>query len=153
MHSFVRHRPFAATRRSSDLSKHSAEVFREVEVHPVFFERRDGSHVVLMTAKEDHERTELTKFAGMIVAAVLDHASLEEGLTREFPWMFALSEKDRKVCAREIVEAFRAAFSTGEAHQVLGVVTAWQESAAAIAAGLVDREVEWLDEPITVGRP
>lgn len=131
------------TRRASDLNRHPTEVFHEAELHPVRLERRHGSPLVLMTAKADQERTELMRFAGMVVGAALDHDSLEEGLTCAFPWMFALSENDRRVCAKEIIDAARVAFTTkSQAHQALRVITAWRESAAAIAAGLVDCELE-----------
>jgi len=39
------------TRRSSDLSKHSADVFAEAEVHTVRITRRDGEPLVLMSRR------------------------------------------------------------------------------------------------------
>ena len=44
------------TRRSSDLSKRSAEVFAEAEKHPVTVTRRDGESLVLMSAREAQGR-------------------------------------------------------------------------------------------------
>ena len=47
------------TRRSSDLSKHSAEVFAEAEDHPVTVTRRDGEALVLMSQREADSRTRM----------------------------------------------------------------------------------------------
>ena len=44
------------TRRSSDLSKHSAEVFAAAEDHPVTITRRDGEALVLMSQREAEGR-------------------------------------------------------------------------------------------------
>ena len=52
-----------AVRRSSDLSKHSAEVFAEAENHPVTVTRRDGESLVLMSQREADARNELLNIA------------------------------------------------------------------------------------------
>ena len=48
------------TRRSSDLSKHSADVFAEAEEHPVHVTRRDGETLVLMSQREMDARAAST---------------------------------------------------------------------------------------------
>lgn len=40
------------TRRSSDLSRYSADVFAEAEDHPVKVTRRDGEPLALMSQRE-----------------------------------------------------------------------------------------------------
>lgn len=55
------------TRRSSDLSKHSAEVFAEAEDHPVTVTRRDGEDLVLMTQREADSRARLLEFAAQLI--------------------------------------------------------------------------------------
>ncbi|WP_208859892.1 hypothetical protein [Mycolicibacterium peregrinum] len=58
-------------------------------------------------------------------------------------WMLALSPEDRAACARDIAAA-------ADPQQEL---TAWRETATAIAAGLGRGEVEWLDGDDVVERP
>lgn len=54
-------------RRSSDLSKHSAEVFAEAEDHPVTVTRRDGEALVLMS-HEAESRNRMLQFAARLMA-------------------------------------------------------------------------------------
>lgn len=143
----------SSIRRSSDLSKHSAEVFRQAENHPVTVTRRDGVTLVLMSKREVDARESLLDLASRITTAALDGGPLEEAMTRAFPWMLALSLEDQKTCAQELVDAARASFSTGQPHRALAELTSWRETAEALAAGLGDEPVAWLDEPVAVGRP
>ncbi|EEN85988.1 prevent-host-death protein [Rhodococcus qingshengii] len=136
------------TRRSSDLSKHSAEVFAEAEDHPVTVTRRDGEDLVLMTQREADSRARLLEFAAQLIGvAVDDDGPLDGRMSRAFPWMLALSPKDRAVCARDLVDAARASFATDQPHLVLAELTSWRETATAIAAGLGQADLEWLDTP------
>jgi hypothetical protein len=142
------------TRRSSDLSKHSAEVFAEAEDHPVTVTRRDGEALVLMSQREAESRTRMLRFAAQLIGvAVDDDGPLAERMSRAFPWMLALSSEDRATCAQDLVHAARASFSTDQPHLVLAELTSWKETATAIAAGLGRGEPEWLDDDVTVERP
>lgn len=136
----------AATRRSSDLSKHSAEVFAEAEDHPVTVTRRDGESLVLMSQREADARAELLDIAGALITATLEDGPLTERMASRYPWMYALSAQDRKECARDLVDAARASFSTQQPHLAIAQLTSWRETATAIAAGLGSQPVEWLDE-------
>jgi len=145
-----------ATRRSSDLSKHSAEVFAEAEDHPVTVTRRDGEALVLMSKREADSRTRMLQFAAQLIGvAVDDTGPLAERMSRAFPWMLALSPGDREICAQDLVDAARASFSTDQPHLVLAELTSWKETATAIAAGLGRGELEWIDEDadVPVKRP
>jgi len=143
-----------ATRRSSDLSKHSAEVFAEAEDHPVTVTRRDGEALVLMSQREADSRSRMLHFAAQLIGvAVDDSGPLAERMSRAFPWMLALSPGDRAICARDLVDAARASFSTDQPHLVLAELTSWKETATAIAAGLGRGELEWMDDDVVVDRP
>lgn len=133
------------TRRSSDLSKHSAEVFAEAEIHPVIVTRRDGESLVLMSKRESDARSELLNVAATLITVALESGSLTERLASQFPWMYALNAEDRQKCARELIDAARASFSTDQPQLVIDTLTSWRETATAIAAGLGSRPVEWLD--------
>jgi len=134
------------TRRSSDLSKHSAEVFAEAEDHPVTVTRRDGEALVLMSQREADNRSRMLDFAAQLIGvAVDDDGPLVERMSKAFPWMLALSREDRVTCAQDLVDAARASFSTDQHHLVLAELTSWKETATAIAAGLGLGETEWLD--------
>lgn len=142
-----------ATRRSSDLSKRPAEVFAEAENYPVTVTRRDGESLVLMSQREADARAELLGLAAQLITVTLEDGPLEERMANRFPWMFALSPGGRAQCARALVDAARASFSTGQPHLALSELTSWNETATAIAAGLGSQQVEWLDEDETVERP
>lgn len=66
-------------------------------------------------------------------------------MTRAFPWMLALSPQDRVTCAQDLVDAARASFSTGEPHLALAELASWKETATAVAAGLGQADLDWLD--------
>jgi PHD/YefM family antitoxin component YafN of YafNO toxin-antitoxin module len=135
------------TRRSSDLSKHSAEVFAEAENHPVTVTRRDGEDLVLMSRREVERRNRMLEFAAQLIGvAVADDGPLAGRMSNAFPWMLALSERDRATCAQDLVDAARASFATDQPHRVLAELNAWRETATAIAAGLGTVDVAWLDD-------
>lgn len=137
----------ARTRRSSDLSKHSAEVFAEAEDHPVTVTRRDGETLVLMSQRESEGRARLLNFAAQLITVTLDdQGTLAERMAKSFPWMLALSPADRDTCARELVDAARASFSTDQPHLAIAELTSWKETATAVAAGLGSADLEWLDD-------
>ncbi|CAQ00488.1 prevent-host-death protein [Clavibacter sepedonicus] len=142
------------TRRSSDLSKHSADVFAEAEDHPVQVTRRDGETLVLMSQTAADAQAQLLQFAADLITVTLDdEGSLASRMSERFPWMLALSPTDRETCSRELVNAARASFSTGQPHLAIAELTSWRESATAIAAGLASSPVEWLARPTPVERP
>lgn len=144
----------AATRRSSDLSKHSAEVFAEAEDHPVTVTRRDGETLVLMSQREAEGRSSLLNFAARLITVTLDESgSLAARMAKAFPWMLALSPADRETCAQNLVDAARASFSTDQPHLAIAELTSWKETAIAIAAGLGSADLEWLDDNEPVERP
>lgn len=142
------------TRRSSDLSKHSAEVFAEAEDHPVQVTRRDGEPLILMSQRESNAREQLLQLAAQLITVSLDdEGSLAARMANMFPWMLALSPADRHACAQNLIDAARASFSTGQPHLALAELTSWRETSTAIAAGLGVQPVEWLDEDELVERP
>lgn len=142
------------TRRSSDLSKHSADVFAEAEDHPVQITRRDGEPLVLSSQREVDERALLLQFAADLITVTLDdEGTLASRMARKFEWMHALSAADQVACAQDLVDAARASFSTGQAHLAVAELTSWRETATAIAAGLTAAPVEWLDNMPSVERP
>ena len=144
----------ATSRRSSDLSKHSADVFAEAEEHPVQVTRRDGEPLVLMSQREVDARDTLLQFAADLITVTLDgDGTLASRMARGFPWMHALSAADQASCAQDLVDAARASFSTGQAHLAVAELTSWRETATAIAAGLMSTPVEWLDSTSPVERP
>lgn len=146
--------PRTTTRRSSDLSKHSADVFAEAEDHAVQITRRDGEPLVLMSQREADARASLLQLAADLISVTLDdEGTLASRMTDRFPWMLALSEADRNTCAQNLVDAARASFSTGQAHLAIAELTSWRETATAIAAGLGRATVEWLENPEPVERP
>jgi hypothetical protein len=135
------------TRRSSDLSKHSAEVFAEAADHPVTVTRRDGEDLVLMSLREAVGRTTLLDLAAQLITATVDtEGTLSERMSRAFPWMLALSPADRETCARDLLDSARASFSTDQSHLVTVELAAWKETATAVAAGLGRVDLEWLDD-------
>lgn len=137
------------TRRSSDLSRHSAEVFAEAEEHPVTVTRRDGESLVLMSQREAEGRARLLELAAQLITVTTDDTgTLASRMTKAFPWMLALSEADRARCAQDLVDAARASFAVDQPHLALTELMSWKETATALAAGLGSPDLEWLDEPV-----
>lgn len=142
-----------ATRRSSDLSKHSAEVFAEAEDHPVTVTRRDGEALVLMSQREANARAELLSIAATLITVTLEDGPLADRMASLYPWMYALSVEEREKCARDLIDAARASFATEQPHLAIARLTSWRETATAIAAGLGSQSVDWLDDDVAVERP
>ena len=139
---------------SSELSRNSAAVFAAAENSPVIVTRRDGENLVLMSESEAEARRQMFEFAAQIIAVTTDdRGSLAERMTDRFHWMLALSEQDRDECARELVAAARISFSTNQPHRAISTLISWRESASAIAAGLNNADIEWLDKPQLVKVP
>ena len=66
-------------------------------------------------------------------------------MTSQYPWMFALDHDDRARCAQDLIDAARSSFFTSQPHLAIAKLTSWRETAEAIAAGLGEEVVEWLD--------
>ncbi|MGC2942527.1 MULTISPECIES: prevent-host-death protein [Brevibacterium] len=140
--------------KSSELSRSSADVFAEASDHPVTVTRRDGENLTLMSEREDRARNELLEIAGQLIgAATMNDGNLTRFMTDHFPWMLAFSPQDQDECARDVLNAARASFSVGQSHLALSTLTSWRETAEAIAAGLGESPVEWLEDDEPVERP
>ena len=140
--------------RSSDLSRSAAEVFSAAAEHPVEVTRRDGESLVLMSERENEARNELLDLAAQLIAtSTHGEDSLTERLSERFPWMLALNEEDREDCADSVLSAARASFSTHQPHLAIAELTAWRETAVALAAGWGPSPAEWLEEDEPVARP
>lgn len=74
-------------------------------------------------------------------------------MSDRFPWMPGLSPVDQAACANHILAAARASFATKKPHLAIAELTAWRETATAIAAGLGKEPVEWFDDSEAVKRP
>lgn len=133
--------------QSSDLSRSSAEVFAAATDHPVEVTRRDGESLVLMSQTADRARNSLLELAAHLIAVSTSlEGTLAERMSDRFPWMLALNFDDRELCATEILAAARASFATKQLHLAMVELTAWKETATAVAAGLSYASVDWLDE-------
>ncbi|PYI67655.1 prevent-host-death protein [Arthrobacter livingstonensis] len=146
--------PSRTTFQSSELSRASADVFAAAVDHPVRVTRRDGEALVLMSESADRARASLLELAVQLVAASTNtDGSLASRMSDRFPWMLALSSADREVFANDIWTAARASFATNQPHLATAELKSWSESATAIAAGLGNEPVEWLDDSESVERP
>lgn len=97
--------------------------------------------------REPVDEDEALALARQIIAATTrDDGSLAERLSDALPWMLALSEDAREICARELVDSSRAAFSTHQPRALLSTVNSWFETASAQAARLHLEASDWLDE-------
>lgn len=144
----------ALTFQSSELSRSSAEVFDAASEQPVKVTRRNGESLVLMSESANSDRNALLELAAQLIASsVRSSGSIADSMSDRFPWMLALSEDDRGRCAQDIIDAARASFSTHQPHLAVAEITSWRESATAIAAGLGESRVEWLDDSESVERP
>jgi hypothetical protein len=139
------------TFQSSELSRASAEVFAAAANHPVRITRRDGESLVLMSQSADQARASLLELAAQLVAVTTSaEGTLSGRMSDSFPWMLALSPADRVACADAVLDAARASFATNQPHMAFAELTAWRETATAVAAGFGEKSVEWLDNPSEV---
>ncbi|MFJ8896778.1 prevent-host-death protein [Leifsonia sp. NPDC102414] len=140
--------------QSSDLSRNAPRVFAAAEDRPVEVTRRDGEDLVLMSKSEADSREKLLQLAATLIGVATDtRGTLTDRMSSALPWMLALSPEDRVACANDLLEAARASFSTGQAHLAVAEMTSWRETATAVAAGLGNAPVEWLDTDLPVERP
>ncbi|MGO4533795.1 prevent-host-death protein [Leifsonia sp. 2MCAF36] len=140
--------------QSSELSRHSTRVFAAAEEQPVEVTRRDGEDLVLMSKREASARSTLLQLAATLIGVATDtRGTLADRMSQALPWMFALNPADRAACAEELLDAARASFSTGQSHLATAAMNSWMETATAVAAGLGNAPVEWLDAGIPVERP
>ena len=142
------------TFQSSELSRASADVFAAAADHPVRVTRRDGESLVLMSESADQARAALLELAAELVAvSTSTEGTLASRMSDRFPWMLALRPVDQDACANDVLAAARASFATNQPHLAIAELTAWRETATAIAAGLGKEPVEWLDDSEAVERP
>ncbi len=142
------------TFQSSELSRASADVFAAAVAHPITVTRRDGESLVLMSESTDQARASLLELAAQLVAVSTNtEGTLADRMSDRFPWMLALSPPDQDACAENILAAARASFATNQPHLAIAELTSWRETATAMAAGLGQEPVEWLDNPENIERP
>jgi len=140
--------------KSSELSRNSSEVFAAAERGPVIVTRRDADSLVLMNEREASARKQLFEFAAQLIAITTnDRGTLADRMADHFPWMLALTPEGRKQCAKDLVAAARASFATEQPHLAAAELTSWRETAVALAAGLRDEPVEWLESDDELARP
>lgn len=140
--------------QSSELSRNSAEVFFAAEEHPVKVTRRNAESLVLMTERDADAQRKLLEFAATLIAVTTDdRGTLAERMADRFAWMHALSRADQKACADDLIAAARASFATEQPHLVVATLTSWKETASALAAGLGNAPIEWLEPETVIERP
>lgn len=109
---------------------------------------------MLMSESADRAQEALLDLAAQLVAvSTSTDGTLAGRMSDRFPWMLALSPADQDACATAVLAAARASFATHEPHLAITELTAWRETATAIAAGLGNEPVEWLGEADAVARP
>lgn len=141
--------------QSSDLSRHSKDVFAAAEQESLEVTRRDGAPLVLTTKERSDDDEAVLDIAAQLIAAVTvnEHLALHERLAIPYPWLVMLSRDDQRRFAREIVEVARGSFSLRQPRRLLLEMQAWRDSAEAIAAGWDVSEPELLDEPTVAEKP
>lgn len=142
------------TFQSSDLSRNPGAVFSAAEGSPVLLTRRDGESLVLMNESELSQQTWLLDFASRLVTAMSDdRGELVDRMCQQFSWMLALDNDARIECSSELIEAARAALSTGVARPAYIRFSSWFDSASSIAEGFDKIPVDWVDANIAIARP
>ena len=91
----------------------------------------------------------------LIAVSTSLEGTLTERMSDRFPWMLALNAEDRELCATEILAAARASFATKQPPLAIAELTAWKETATAVAAGFGGSALDWLDgdDATAVERP
>ena len=140
--------------QSSELSRNSAKVFAVAENTAVLITRRDGEDLVLMPERDSHGRRDFYEFAALIMSALLDdRGSLVDRMIDRFPWISTFKPDGQEECVNALIDAARTAFATNSPRVAMMTLIPWRETAFAIAEGLGDEPVDWLDEPEIVPNP
>lgn len=142
---------------SSDLSRHSAQVFSAADVGAVEITRRDGESLLLLRKSEMDMQQRALHLAADLIAASLDPADTPfvDRLADRLPWMAFLAPDERAQAAADIVAVARACFASGGGFaRLLQEVRDWQRTALAKAAGFTAQDaLDWLDEPAPAANP
>ena len=134
------------TARFSDLSRDSKSVSAAADHGPVTITRRDGEDLILERASVVEHRRAGFRLAAQVIAAALRESpvSFTERLKAPFPWIRFLPEPYRDDFAAELLEVTRACAAVSVFDDLATTIHAWQSTAEAYAAGLVDVEPEIL---------
>jgi hypothetical protein len=89
------------------------------------------------------EETEARAVVQFVAITGCDQEALIALLCQNFSWMLALSPVDRETCARDLMHAAYTSSLVAE-------LTAWRETAMALAAGLGSAQQDWFDEDASV---
>lgn len=140
--------------QSSELSRNSSAVFAEAEKKPVRVTRRDGEDFVLMSYAEAEARQSLLEFAAQLIAVTTDNrGTLVERMCDRFPWMYSLSDAEKELCTKEIINAARASFATEQPNIAVIEINSWHETSLAKAAQFDNESFSILDKPRRISRP
>lgn len=144
------------TVQSSELSRHSRDVFEAADEGPVLITRRDGESLVLTKASQaDADRSGL-ELAAHVVAVSLstNDRPFVERLRDPFPWVALLSAEDQDSFASEVVDVARACATLSRFERLLISVSAWKDTAEKLASSLAaDADLQWFDDDIIVLDP
>jgi hypothetical protein len=67
--------------------------------------------------------------------------------------MWALDAVDREQCAVDLIRSSRASFATKKAYLAMAELASWQATAAALADGLRNKPIDWLEDFEPVQKP
>lgn len=146
----------AVERNLSDFLRRSGEVLREVEDHDVLLRRRDGADLMLVRAdREEIVRDTVGLSSGFLSWFARAHAStLTAGLPEVLPWARFLTQDDRELFARELVETLEACASLDSYDQLAILLHQWRNTAYVwsrpelLQALRTDAAAEAYDEPV-----
>lgn len=142
--------------QSSELSRHSAEVFEAADHGAVEITRRDGETLIL-TRKSDVDRqfTILNMAADLIAASLgAETVPFATRLQDRFPWMRFLTDTEREEFAAEIVASARACAAVRDFGAFLVDLHEWHQTAKAKAEGYTaDVDLDWYDGYAAVADP
>ncbi len=82
-----------------------------------------------------------------------DRGTLVERMIDRFPWIGVFKPEGQEECVHALINAARTAFATNSPRVAMMTLIPWRETASAIAEGLGDEPVDWLDEPEVVPNP
>lgn len=133
--------------QSSDLSRHSKDVFAAAEDGPVIITRRDGEDLVLTSETQARHDRQGLDLAAQLIAASLDPSGrpFTVRLQEPFPWIGFLSPPEQEEFAQDVVATARACAAVRQFDRLVLTLLDWKRTAEAYASGLTASiDVEWL---------
>lgn len=105
-------------------------VAEAAEQQDVILVRRDAENLVLGTELRRRRQAYVLVVAGHLMRSWAEQASLNEAITREFPWLVEMPEELRVQFRSELLEVTLSAAELDQSERIADLIADWKATAA-----------------------